>query len=97
MIFLKKVSNKKDLRNFVMFPFELYKGSKCWIPPIINQEMNNFNKDLNPNLQDSKVELFLAYNEKDVVGRIAVIINWFEVKEQKTSKIRSPGSKTKDN
>ena len=88
MIFLKKVSNKKDLRNFVMFPFQLYKGSKCWIPPIINQEMNNFNKDLNPNLQDSKVELFLAYQDKNVVGRIAVIINWFEVKEQKTSKIR---------
>ena len=56
MIFLKKVSNKKDLRNFVIFPFELYKGSKYWIPPIINQEMNSFNKDLNPNLQDSKVE-----------------------------------------
>ena len=63
MIFLKKVSNKKDLRNFVIFPFELYKGSKYWIPPIINQEMNNFNKDLNPNLQDSKVELFLAYHD----------------------------------
>ena len=88
MIFLKKVSNKKDLRDFVIFPFKLYKGSKYWIPPIINQEMNNFNKDLNPNLQDSKVELFLAYQDKKVVGRIAVIINWFEVKEQKTSKIR---------
>jgi hypothetical protein len=50
MIFLKKVSDKKDLRNFVIFPFELYKGSKYWIPPIINQEINNFNKDLNPNL-----------------------------------------------
>ena len=50
MIFLKKVSDKKDLRNFIIFPFELYKGSKYWIPPIINQEMNNFNKDLNPNL-----------------------------------------------
>ena len=49
MIFLKKVSNKKELKNFVMFAFELYKGSKYWIPPIINQEMNNFNKDLNPN------------------------------------------------
>ena len=45
MIFLKKVSNKKDLRDFVIFPFKLYKGSKYWIPPIINQEMNNFNKD----------------------------------------------------
>ena len=78
MIFLKKVSNKKDLRNFVMFPFQLYKGSKCWIPPIINQEMNNFNKDLNPNLQDSKVELFLAYQDKNVVGSFYNSLNKFK-------------------
>ena len=88
MIFLKKVTEKKDLKYFVMFPFKLYKGSKYWVPPIINQEINNFNEDLNPNLKDSSVELFLALEEKKVVGRIAVIINWFEVKKQKTNKIR---------
>ena len=51
MIDVKKVSEKKDLIDFVKFPFKLYKKSKYWVPPIIDQEINNFNKDLNPNLK----------------------------------------------
>ena len=88
MIYLKQVIEKEDLRKFVMFPFELYKNSKFWVPPIINQEMDSFNEDLNPNLKDSKVEMFLALEDQKVIGRIAIIINWYEVKEQNTNKIR---------
>ena len=85
MIDIKKVSGKKDLTDFVKFPFKLYKESKYWVPPIIDQEINNFNKDLNPNLKNSEVELFIATKDNEIVGRIAVIINWYEVKQQKTS------------
>jgi len=88
MIDIIKVSNNSELREFVMFPFKLYKGSKYWVPPIIEQEMNSFNKDLNPNLKNAEVELYVATKNNEIVGRIAVIINWYEVKEQKTSKIR---------
>ena len=88
MIILKEVKDKKDLKKFVMFPFEIYKGSKYWIPPIIDQEMNVFNKDFNPNLKDSDVKIFLALQNEKVVGRIAVIINWHEVNKQKISKVR---------
>ena len=88
MIDIIKVSNDSELREFVMFPFKLYKGSKYWVPPIIEQEMNSFNKELNPNLKNAEVELYVASKNDEIVGRIAVIINWYEVKEQKTSKIR---------
>ena len=88
MIKIKKVLNKNDLKNFVKFPFKLYRNSKYWVPPIVDQEINNFDNDLNPNLKNSSVELFLAFQDKKVVGRIAVIINWFEVKNQNTNKIR---------
>ena len=88
MIDIIKVSNNSELREFVMFPFKLYKGSKYWVPPIIEQEMKSFNKDLNPNLKNAEVELYVASKNDEIVGRIAVIINWYEVKEQKTSKIR---------
>ena len=60
MIYLKKVIEKEDLRKFVMFPFELYKNSKFWVPPIINQEMDSFNEDLNPNLRFVSNELLNA-------------------------------------
>ena len=91
MIDIIKVSNNLELREFVMFPFELYKGSKYWVPPIIEQEINSFNKDLNPNLKNADVELYLASKNDETVGRIAVIINWYEVKEQKPVKLDLAG------
>ena len=69
MIKIKKVLGKKDLVSFVKFPFKLYKGSKYWVPPIIDQEINNFNKDLNPNLKNSEVELFIAIKDNEIAGR----------------------------
>ena len=33
-------------------------------------------------------EYFLAYKENEIVGRIAAIVNWVEVKEQKKNKLR---------
>ena len=47
MIDIIKVSNDSELREFVMFPFRLYKGSKYWVPPIINQEIENFDLKIN--------------------------------------------------
>ena len=35
-----------------------------------------------------KEDLFIALKDNEIAGRIAVIINWYEVKQQKTSKIR---------
>ena len=68
MIYLKKVSEKKDLKSFVMFPFELYKNSKYWVPPLIDQEISSFDEDLNPNLKDSSVQMFIAIENNKIVG-----------------------------
>jgi len=74
MITVKKVSNKKELKTFVTFPFSLYKNSKYWVPPIIKQELSTFNKDKNPIFNDADATFFLAYKENKVVGRVAAII-----------------------
>ncbi len=88
MIVIEEVSSKKDIREFVKFPFELYKNSPYWVPPIIAEEMNVFDKAKNPILQDAEVTLFLAYKNSKIVGRVAAIINWIEVNAQKTKKMR---------
>ena len=87
MIELKEIKNDSDLKKFVTFPFKLYKNSKYWIPPIISEEMNNFKSDINPSLKDSSISLFIAIKDNEVVGRIAAIINWIEVKNYKVKKI----------
>jgi len=88
MITVKQVQSKKDLRTFIKFPFKLYKESKYWVPPIINQELETFNTDKNPIFKDAEATLFLAYKNNDVVGRVAAIINWLEVKGQNQKKMR---------
>ena len=88
MITLKEVSTKKELKAFVKFPFKLYKDSKYWVPPIISQETKTFDKKENPVFQDADARLFLAYKNNEIVGRIAAITNWLEIKNQTLKKMR---------
>jgi GNAT superfamily N-acetyltransferase len=88
MIDVREVANKKELKTFVKFPFGLYKGSKYWVPPIIKDELETFDKDKNPAFLDAEARFFLAYKNGKIVGRVAAIVNWIEVKKQKLSKMR---------
>ena len=88
MITIKEVKTSKDLKAFVKFPFKLYKDSKYWVPPIIREELKTFSKKENPVFNDAEATLFLAYKNNEIVGRVAAIINWLEVKNQTIKKMR---------
>lgn len=88
MVILKEVSTKKELKLFVKFPFALYKDNPYWVPPIIKDELESFDKSENPVFEHADAQFFLAYKNNKIVGRIAAIINWKEVNEQNISKMR---------
>ena len=88
MIEIKEALSKKELKAFVKLPFSIYKDSEYWVPPIINQELTTFNKKKNPIFNDADAHFFLAYKNGAVVGRVAAIINWIEVKQQNQKKMR---------
>ena len=88
MITIKEATAKTDLKKFVKFPFSLYKGSSYWVPPIIQDELDAFDKTKNPIFKDADAQFFLAYDGNKIVGRIAAVINWIEVNRQKTKKMR---------
>ena len=79
MITIKEALSKKDMKDYVMFSFELYKNNPYWIPPIIAEELETFDKTKNPALQTAEAHFYLAYKEGSIVGKIAAIINWEEV------------------
>ena len=80
MITVKRVDNTKGMLDFVKFPFFLYKDSKTWVPPLISEELATFDPKKNPAFENCEATFFLAYNEKGtIVGRIAVIINHYEI------------------
>ena len=85
---VKQVLNSSDLELFIKFPMELYKGNPCYVPPLINEEKSIWVKEENPALQYSEAAQFLAYRGKNIVGRIAVMINHKEEKELNIRKVR---------
>ena len=88
MITILEANSKQLLKDFVKFPFELYKNHPFWVPPLIADEMETFDKDKNPAFKSAEAYFYLAYKNDKVVGRIAAIINWNEVNEQQKSKVR---------
>ena len=88
MISIKEAKSKKEIKQFVLFPFSLYKNNNYWVPPIIKEEINNFNPEKNPVFKNAQAHFFLAYKNEKIVGRVIAIINWYEVNTQKIKKMR---------
>ena len=70
---IKEVKTKKELRQFVKFNLELYKGNPYHIPSLIDEEMMTLSKDKNPAFEKCDAIYFLAYKNNKIVGRIAGI------------------------
>ena len=98
MIKIITVKNSKQVKDFVMFPFKLYKDCEYWVPPIINEEIEAMHSSKNPVFKNAEAEFYLAYDEQEnIVGRIAAIVNWVEIKDQKKNKLRFGWYDTIDN
>lgn len=72
---IKKVSTRKELKVFVRFANKMYKGNKYYVPAMPMDELNTLDPAKNAAYEFSEAELYLAYKGKEVVGRVAAIIN----------------------
>ncbi|GAB0155686.1 hypothetical protein CHRYSEOSP005_09480 [Chryseobacterium sp. Alg-005] len=83
-----EVKTRDELKQFVKFPMDLYKGNPYYVPSFINDEINIWNSNENPALKYSESKQYLAFKNNTIVGRIAVIINYKEEKELGIRKVR---------
>ena len=88
MITIKEAKTKSELTDYIKFPFSLYKNNKYWVPPIIADELETFDKTKNPAFENAEAYFYIAYKNNEIVGRIAAIINWSEVNDQQKKKVR---------
>ena len=72
---IKTVASSKDLRKFVKFPLELYKGCPYYVPNLYADEMTTLDPEKNPMGKYSRTRLFLAYKDGKLAGRVIAIIN----------------------
>jgi hypothetical protein len=75
MFFIKEVKTEKEIRQFVNFPFELYRGDQFWVPPIKKDEFKQLKPETNPSMEFCDASFWLAWKDNKCVGRIAGIIN----------------------
>jgi GNAT superfamily N-acetyltransferase len=72
---IKKVSKKKELKQFIRFNYKLYKNNPYSVPDLYSDMLHTFNKKKNAAFEFCEAEYFLAYKEGKLVGRVAGIIN----------------------
>lgn len=75
MVTVKEVSSKRELRAFVDFPNKMYRENPYFIPAIMSDDLEDANPKKNPAFEYCEAKYFLAYRDKEIVGRIAVILN----------------------
>ena len=74
-ITIKRVTNKKELKQFIRFNYELYKSNPYSVPDLYSDMVNTFSRSKNAAFEFCEAEYFLAYKDGKLVGRIAGIIN----------------------
>ena len=72
---IRKVESKKDLKAFIEFHYDLYKGNEFDVPNLYSDDLNTLSKDKNAAFDFCEAEYYLAYKDGRLVGRVAAIIN----------------------
>jgi hypothetical protein len=75
MIQISKVEDNKSLKTFIDLPHILYKNDPNYVPELYVSQEELLNTRKHPFHRHSKVQLFLAFNDGNAVGRIAAIRN----------------------
>lgn len=65
----------RDARRFVQFPFDLYRDSPYWVPPMVSDARKQVSRKKNPYFMHSEADFFLAQQGKEIVGRIVAMEN----------------------
>lgn len=72
---IRRVESKRDLRKFIRFNYELYKGNPYSVPDLYEDMLSTFSEKKNPAFEFCEAEYFLAYKDGRIAGRVAAIIN----------------------
>ena len=66
---------KRELKKYVHFGIDLYKGNKYFVPPLVLDEINTLLPAKNPAFEFCRAQSYMAYRDGKPVGRITGIIN----------------------
>ena len=72
---IKRVTNLKELKQFVQFHYDLYRDCPQAVPFLYSDEVNTLRHDHNAAFDFCEADYFMAFRNGKAVGRVAAIIN----------------------
>ncbi|MEX0677007.1 MAG: N-acetyltransferase [Pirellulales bacterium] len=72
---VQPVRSRRQQKQFINFPWELYERDPMWIPPLLAEHKRLLGYRHHPFYDDGAIETFLALRNGEVCGRVAAIIN----------------------
>ena len=72
---IRPVTTKKEMKQFICFNYELYKGSPYAVPELYSDVRDTLDPDKNAAFEFCEAQPFIALRDEKVVGRIVAIIN----------------------
>ena len=72
---IRKVNTSKELKRFIRFNYEFYKGNPYSVPDLYDDMLRTFSPAKNPAFEFCEADYFMAYRNGKPVGRVAAIIN----------------------
>jgi len=72
-LMIKQVETQSELRDFINFPWQIYKNDPNWVPPLRLQMKEKLDRKKNPFFEHAELALFLARQGEQLAGRIAAI------------------------
>lgn len=74
-IVIEPVNSRRGMLEYIQFPFKLYRGDPCWVPPLIEERLAYFDTKKNPLYEHTRHQLFIARRGGEVVGTIGALVN----------------------
>lgn len=75
-VYVHPISTDSDqLRQYVQFGIDNYKGNSCYVPPLISDDINTLRPETNPAWEFCDAQSFMAFRNGEPVGTITGIIN----------------------
>ena len=88
MVVVKEVLTKADLRRFVDYPNQLYRDQPQFVPPLLSDDLSDWNRKKNPAFAYCDARCWLAYRDGKIVGRIGAILSRKANEKWNTSRMR---------
>ena len=72
---VRPVTTKKEMKQFICFNYELYKGSPYAVPDLYSDVRDTLDPNKNAAFEFCEAQPFIALRDGKVVGRIVAVIN----------------------